>query len=215
MASESAAAVLASAAYTGCICGTSPCSRCTLITDQSTGTEVVYAASDAAYAALDVVFRGTDQWREWVFNCRNALVPCPWMDGKIHQGFLQKYASVRTDLLTLARGHGGALRVAGHSVGGAIACLFASELIATGGRVDMVTTLGAPKPGDAAFAESLRGRCRRVASPLDPVTRFPLRCGYRPCGDLRAVFFAGHSADQYTRAVSSSRKGTRRTTRAR
>jgi len=192
--------VLSRLSYSKCICDNGRRCTCSRHADSRTGTEVFAVVADGA---LYVVFRGTDQWRDWAFNLRSSLAP--WGGpGRVHRGVLAKYNSVRPWVLARARSHGGPLRATGHSVGGALACLFAADPCLQDRGVE-VTTFGAPKVGDAAFAlgaERVAPGAVRVASPLDPVPRFPLRCGYAHFGTPVRVWFLGHRAELYERAAA-------------
>lgn len=128
----------------------------------------------------------------------------------VHMGFLESWRQARKLVLPVlknarARHPGYPVRLVGHSLGGAVACLAALELRVGLGWEDLtVTTFGEPQAGNAAFADFVdrmfdlatappdgdgsepdpdleRQAYRRVTHAGDPVPLLPLReWGYRP-----------------------------------
>jgi hypothetical protein len=113
---------------------------------------------------------------------------------KVHDGFLDAFQSVQARVfaaLDEARGGRGGWRVlvTGHSLGGALATLFAAELaasIASGARagftaVSMVN-FGSPRVGNAAFCDAYNALVPdsvRMVNGSDAVPTVPALLGYR------------------------------------
>ncbi|MBC2713629.1 MAG: lipase family protein [Desulfosarcina sp.] len=123
--------------------------------------------SDEAFAAL--VFRGTTgRLSNWLFNLN--MVPCAWpAGGKVHRGFktilMALWDTIDATLNTVKK----PLFYTGHSLGGALA-----TLAATLRPPRAVYTFGAPRMGDATFAETLAHvPVFNVFNPRDIVTELP------------------------------------------
>ncbi|KAG8078775.1 hypothetical protein GUJ93_ZPchr0007g3541 [Zizania palustris] len=160
-----------------------------------------------------VSFRGTVTPAEWMTNLMSSLEPArldpcdPRPDVKVESGFLSLYTSADK---TCRFGGAGSCReqllrevsrliescskskpdqdisvtLAGHSMGSALALLFAYDLAELGlnrdstGRVAPVTvfSFGGPRVGNAAFkarCDELGVKALRVANVHDPITKLP------------------------------------------
>lgn len=106
--------------------------------------------------------------------------------GRVHGGFWREYSSLRVDIARLMLNHPGRIvRVAGHSLGGAVATLIAADAAAAGCRVELVTC-GSPRVGDKGFRrfiERLGIDHVRIVHAYDLVPRVP-KLGYRHVGRL-------------------------------
>ena len=142
------------------------------VDDAATGT---HAAVWAADATIFVAFRGTDP-RSYEdlrtdFDARQTRLG----DGAlVHAGFYRAWRAVRGDVRraidAAAGGREATVCYTGHSLGGALATLAASE---SGGRL---VTFGCPRVGDALFASSFCETCGdavRVVTAGDVVPRLP------------------------------------------
>ena len=137
-----------------------------------------------------VSFRGTENEQDWKTNLRYSLTPVDspqaggseWA-GKVHQGFLAAFRSVRDQVdRYLPWAEGLPIFITGHSLGGALATLGAAYL--SGWGLAACYTFGAPRVGDMGFSRSLRTPIYRVVNPGDPVPLVPGRWrGYRDLGD--------------------------------
>jgi Lipase (class 3) len=167
--------------------------RAHFLEDRHSDTQV-FVALDAAGTAF-VAFRGTqpDAWRDIRTDAR--LLRLPWA-GKawVHRGFRDAYdsrssnraaSSLRAELRgLLARLAPQAIVTTGHSLGGALATLFASDHLSA-----ELVTFGSPLVGNAAFTAQFEDRAvRRYRQCADLVTRVPFEwLGYRPVPGLRYI----------------------------
>lgn len=111
-----------------------------------------------------VVFRGTATRREWRNNVDVSQVP--FLTGRVHAGFYKMYVALVPQLHNVKH----PVKVAGHSLGAALAQMYALE---TSGAE--LFAYASPRVGDAAFASlvnSLPGEI--VLNKSDVVTDLPL-----------------------------------------
>jgi triacylglycerol lipase len=151
-------------------------------------------AASRPFAAL--VFRGTCGFEGWLSNLK-AVQTCWPGGGSVHSGFkadfLKLWEKIESTLLKIDL----PLYFTGHSLGGALAVLAASVFPA-----EAVYTFGAPKTGDAVFAESLKNaRIYRFENDRDIITTVPpsaipfdfCHCGTPVClkDDMRTGLVSG------------------------
>lgn len=135
-------------------------------TVQAAMVETVDAGEDA-YAAL--VFRGTSgRLSNWLINL--DMVMCPWPSGgEVHRGFKNSLLGIWETIAPVLERVRRPLFFTGHSLGGALATLAASLM-----PPRAVYTFGAPRIGDAAFAQSLAEvPVFNVLNPKDIVPELP------------------------------------------
>ncbi|CAL4972628.1 unnamed protein product [Urochloa decumbens] len=155
-----------------------------------------------------VSFRGTVTPAEWAANLMSSLEPArfdpcdPRPEVKVESGFLSLYTSAdktcrfggagscREQLLrevsrlveSCGKAHPGeevSVTLAGHSMGSALALLFAYDLTELGlnrGAPVTVFSFGGPRVGNAAFkarCDELGVKALRVANVHDPITKLP------------------------------------------
>ena len=115
-----------------------------------------------------VVFRGTDNLKNWLTNLDVRLEP--WRGGgRVHLGFRNALDRVWPEVEDCLSAWEGRIVFAGHSLGGALATLAASAR-----PPDAVYTFGSPRVGDSEFARTLSDvRLFRVINALDMVTGVP------------------------------------------
>lgn len=137
---------------------------------------------------LILAFRGTvmevKNWNQlllkaanWLVNFAFQQVPHTRHGWRIHQGFGYVVGHVWEQINDAVRTrlrHGQRLWVTGHSMGGALANLIANEFCSEG-RVPVAGTytFGAPRVGDAAFAELCLAPHYRVENQHDLVPHIP------------------------------------------
>lgn len=149
-----------------------------------------------------VAFRGTENARDVLTDLTGVLVPCADSEGRVHTGFQQSLNVIYPEILhgisqlpqVSGDGTQGPRRifVCGHSLGGALAVLFANRLqqlsATTAGnipRIAKIFTYGSPRVGDAQFCQQYENSAAGQATlqwvdPEDPVTHLaPLRFNYR------------------------------------
>jgi triacylglycerol lipase len=127
-----------------------------------------------------VVFRGSDSTRDWFANFQAAKDPGPLKDTEAHEGFQDAlFPAVIKVTETLKTSTDKPLRlwVTEHSLGGALASLYAGMLLENQIDVYGVYTFGSPRPGDARFQEQLNERIKgphyRVVNSGDIVPHVP------------------------------------------
>jgi len=153
---------------------------------------------------LVVAFRGTEPKvpADVVTDFRIPLVVPSWLakdsPARVHSGFAQALEPVWAALeaeWSAAEGREAAQRVefCGHSLGGALAVLAAARFAAQGpgnrARFGGVFTIGQPRVGNAAFAESagrlFGGRYARAVNNRDAVPRVPPSAAPGTLGEYR------------------------------
>lgn len=128
-----------------------------------------------------VVFRGSQDVRDWVTNFR--AVPVPWRKGgSVHLGFARALDRVWPAIEQKLGDFNGPLFYTGHSLGAALATLAASLR-----RPKAVYAFGAPRIGDRTFAQSLAGiPIFRIVNNRDVVPTIP-RLLLEPCGETQFI----------------------------
>jgi hypothetical protein len=139
-----------------------------------------------------VSIRGTNGILEWVQDARFLAVKCPFLPGSglTEDGFTSVYESLRiaqdpasnrliTTLPTLPYPQAvQSLTICGHSLGGAVATLFALDVAANAKfRQPTVYTYASPRTGDPSFADTYNQvvpQTYRIANRLDVVPKLPL-----------------------------------------
>lgn len=146
---------------------------------------------------LIVAFRGTADIRNWLTDFDFPKLPLYWAAGKVHRGFNDALDSIAEKLdeainpVDPCR-----LWVTGHSLGGALAMLFALRLMVRRRmKVAGVYTFGQPRVGNLAFSLGynaiLKERTFRVVHDDDIVPRLPWLFGY--CHAGHEVFYSASS----------------------
>lgn len=145
--------------------------------ERSATLAAIVQPPDGAFTV--VVFRGTSELRDWLVNLQVA--PTRWPGGgRVHRGFLRALLRVWRPLRLRLRQCPGPLFATGHSLGGALATLAGAAL-----RPHAIYSFGAPRVGDAAFANALAAPLHRVVHGSDLVPELP------PAGPLLQFADAG------------------------
>jgi len=160
------------------------------------------AAIDAEAAVFSnattvfVVFRGSESstaadLRDWVTNANAFFTKLPSGGGypdksAVHTGMWTAsnriYRELRNEVNRQARG-GKKIWITGHSLGGAMACLFAGRYMRDGGSVQGVVTFAAPRCANGAFGQFVQGKAKfvqRWANKNDIVPMVPLDVDLEP-----------------------------------
>ncbi|KAL1507013.1 hypothetical protein AB1Y20_007880 [Prymnesium parvum] len=184
------------------------------VSDTRAGTQG-YVAIQRAASRVIVSFRGSKNFENALEDAEFLLVQLPFGPSgiRVEDGFLRAYNSVRTaslDAIVSAHAQCGAncsTLFTGHSLGGAMATLGATE-VALSGRTNLqVYTFGSPRVGDAAWALWARdviaatngSASVRMRRQLDIVPALPPRIlGYR---HLPTEVWNKHTGDDNTYVV--------------
>ncbi len=105
-----------------------------------------------------VAFRGSESIKDWLSNFQAVSDPGPMDDTKAHEGFQDALypAVIRlTNAISSRRTSNQRIWLTGHSLGGALASLFAGMLIENKIPVYGLYTFASPRPADGKFAELL------------------------------------------------------------
>ncbi len=143
--------------------------------------------SESDGGEMTIAFRGTADWRNALTDMDCKLIHAGGY--RVHRGFHQAVEAIDASL-TAALGDVSGMRlwVTGHSLGGALAELWALRALERGHDIAGVYTFGQPRVGDAAFAayydSLLKPRTFRVVHGDDVVPRIPwLLAKYRHAGN--------------------------------
>lgn len=143
--------------------------------------ETIERAGVEAFCAVNdehvlICFRGTDSSADWLADASASKTKDKeWM---VHTGFLRTLLIVEESVLASlwkCFERGKRVLVTGHSLGGAMAVLFASRLKVS----DVVVTFGCPRVGDKTFSRVFnwmyKDRSLRFVNNNDAVTRVPFK----------------------------------------
>lgn len=162
---------------------------------------------------LYVAFRGTlgnaEKITNWMVGKQDAVFD-DLQGGGVHRGFHQCYVTVREAIMDFLETHAGprqTIRIAGYSLGGALAVLAAMD-VATSWiphRRLEVYTFASPRVGSRKWAEHYdrqRIRTWRIANANDPITKVPFKLlGYRHVGvPIRLAALSGLDAHSLANA---------------
>lgn len=137
-----------------------------------------------------LVFRGSSEPTNWMFNLKTNLVP--WFGGGlVHQGFLEALMKVWQPIRRYLEDVKIPLFYTGHSLGAAMATLAAADR-----RPAALYLYGAPRVGEQEFSSSLSGvPVYRVVNHLDLVCSLPPATppfSFRHVGELHYFSYAGN-----------------------
>lgn len=174
------------------------------------GRAVARPSGRDGYAAL--VFRGTEfSGGSWTDLWANFGIPARWPGaGHAHAGYARALDLVFAPALAMLDRAEGPVWVAGHSLGGALATLFACRIgPSTRYRLAGCVSFGAPRPARATAYATLRCRMVRVVNEADfaPGHGWPLFA--HPPGDVVRLDSGGpvdgyyrHDVREYRRALA-------------
>ncbi len=134
---------------------------------ETSATSCLVLVSDALALTI-VAYRGTDEPSDWITNL-SAILSHWKPGGYAHRGFKRAWYSIAPDLARTLAPLPRRRLVCGHSLGGALAVLEASQRGASA-----VYTFGAPRPGTAGLHATLDGiPTIRVVNDQDIVPELP------------------------------------------
>ncbi|SFM05042.1 triacylglycerol lipase [Variovorax sp. OV329] len=144
----------------------------------------VYCSRKKTGGQVLVAFRGTEPHDLRDFMTDLQAQPAPWRGVRVHTGFLvaaQALEGPVQDWLARHREGGDALLLCGHSLGAALATLFALVVESA-----QVVTIGSPRVGNADFVAALQGiPITRIVDCCDVVATLPpALAAYRHAGQL-------------------------------
>jgi len=176
-----------------------------------------------------IAFRGTTTVSEWIRNLNVRLSGYVLGGfGRVHEGFLETYVSMRKALLEAVGrlNPRNRLFVTGHSLGAALATLALPDIAAaTPFARPVMYTYGSPRVGDNQFCTAFNGTCGkdsfRIVNTSDIVVSLPLPApvfgvigGYFSHVEKPVDFTVqandlerNHSMETYRSALISARKG--------
>ena len=160
---------------------------------------VCYVANNDKFAI--VAFRGSEIWKKREsFDLKEVLADLKtnvdiWLTdwqqgGKVHRGFKEALEEVWPDLLPYIRklhDKGCKIWITGHSLGGALATLFASRY----GNAQGVYTFGSPRVGNEVFNKNFEAKIYRIVNNDDIVPRVPPPGKYVHVGELKFIDSGG------------------------
>ena len=156
-------------------------------------------------AAVFIAFRGTDSFRDFLIDACVVKREAPFLedncnDARVHGGFLEQYLSCRDDAAGYVDRFPNRKNVVvtGHSLGGALATLFAAYLRDRNPDENVTCiTFGCPRVGNRAFSQHLDRvlTVKRIVVGNDPVTTIPTRFRWKHAG-TRALFVNGEKASR-------------------
>lgn len=163
------------------------------ISDPRTDTQVFIQADPDR---IVVAFRGSSSIRDFVLDADFGMEELLWANdsnpASVHQGFLDAFESVDSDLVQKVKYFigfypGAEIYLTGHSLGGALAVLCAMKFYRIKLPLAGVVTFGQPRVGNRAFAQAYNAVLKDCTLALvnsgDPVPLLPpLLNGYRDCG---------------------------------
>lgn len=135
------------------------CAHCTANLTQveviSEDTQVVMGVDGSRCV---VAFRGSSDTENWISNFEFAKTePYPDSSVSVHRGLYEEYGEYKNRAMAYLDALAGTcdeIFITGHSSGGAIAMFFAYDIMIMG-RSCTVITLGKPRIGNDAFAQSI------------------------------------------------------------
>ena len=128
-----------------------------------------------------VVFRGTVTDRDWVADAEFFQMDYPYAGGKLrtHTGFTRLYCTCRDEIMRVLLDQPDTLSllITGHSLGAALAVLFAMDADqSTSFRETIMYTFAGPRTGNRSFARAFNKQgcvAVRVVNVHDVVPRLP------------------------------------------
>jgi len=130
---------------------------------------------------LFIVFRGAKNLQDVIVDIDLKRVPLLENNKKIlvHEGFMKQFTALKFNVINTIEKYLkdiDTIQVIGHSLGGAVATLFASHIANYYSVKVICHTFGSPRVGNMAYAEWFQGCVKdnvRFTKPGDPVVEMP------------------------------------------
>lgn len=143
------------------------------INNKNTSTQAAMLRVNHDNPCLVIAFRGTDGIDDWAINVDAYQAPFG-KAGKVHQGFMKAYLSIREKLFEYLKDNSLPVFITGHSLGAALATLATSELY-DNENFDSCYTFGSPRIGNPEFINSIKcERIYRIVNNCDVITTVPV-----------------------------------------
>jgi len=162
--------------------------------DTATGA---YAFSMIKDRTLFFVFRGTNDAQDAFVNLN--LIRVPFFEGikqsdiKVHGGFKKQFEALKEPILkTLAKylKEVDVVHFVGHSLGGALATLFAGEVARLHEVKVVCHTFGSPRVGNGAYSRWFQETVKdsvRITNLRDPVVQIPISAYFQHVSDAKCI----------------------------
>ena len=148
--------------------------------------------------AIVVAFRGSESLADWLVNAmrwKTPFTPLENHQARVHAGFMAQYTGLRMELFRHLMSHrreGLELIVTGHSLGGALATMFATELAIVLPQASVQCySFNAPRVGNVAFVQAVGAlpnlRVMRRNTTYDLVPLLLPWCGFVHTPDVEDV----------------------------
>lgn len=148
-----------------------------------------------------IIFRGTEptDWRDIIADI-NAFPTDADTKGSVHRGFKNALDYIHADILLWMRDHvatNNKIVITGHSLGGAMANIFTSRLVATGLYPDITLyTYGSPRTGSVEWAKQFDDiNAYRIVNNNDIVCAVPPFGAYSHVGQTKYLDYYGKIHD--------------------
>jgi len=138
-------------------------------------------------AGLVVAFPGSDNLDCWLTDFDITRLAVPGI-GVVHQGFWQAWRAVAIDVLAAVNGQ--PVTLVGHSLGGAIALMAATDMMQSGIRPAAIYGFEAPRVSPTSC----------VADMLRPIDPWLCRFGSDPVPDVPPAWYPGGTVRQIGRS---------------
>jgi hypothetical protein len=168
---------------------------CTFVANAQTDAQA-FIAKDVDRNTIVVSFRGSATLHNFITDADARLVDgARYGGGRVHEGFAWELDSIRQAVdaavqkYTTELGTTPKIMLAGHSLGGALAGLYAADCAKRGIKVGTIYTCGQPKIGDTAAINAMGNLLRaqgtrffRYINNNDIVPRIPPNCDHGQLG---------------------------------
>ena len=163
-----------------------------------------------------LVFRGTYTSHDILTDGDSVQTPCPFVQGKVHKGFLDSYQRVRAEVRDQLSHYkeDWTIYVTGHSLGAAVAAISYLDLHAEYKNNMQVVLFACPKFGDDTLMENAFENCLVFQNLADVIPLSPpgIKVAWKPFSSAivksfttdRGSWLKNHSIDVYVEHVRTA-----------